>query len=116
MFILGVILSLLAVAAAVGVFIDNGAAAPLSVFGFSIGGTTVAAVFLAGIVVTAMFFFGLSLMGGSARRTSRRSRELKRNRRREAEHRTTTTELEREKARLQDQLARERRERGTPAG
>ncbi|MQA83097.1 MAG: hypothetical protein GEV03_00345 [Streptosporangiales bacterium] len=118
MFVIGLILVALALVAAVGVFVSNDAAAPLSMFGFTADSTTVAAVFLAGIVVTVVSFIGLSLLSSGARRSRRRRKELKEARDQQAAQRKSVADLEGEKARLEEELAKGRGEqhKGTPTG
>lgn len=105
MVVLGLILVALAVAAAAGVLMGNTAPASLEIFSRPVPGLTAAEVFLAGVVVCAVFMFGFMLIASGIRRSRMRHRELVELR---GEHDDTLDSLRYEKEQLERQLMQAR--------
>jgi hypothetical protein len=106
MVFLGIVLAAAAVAVAAGVIAENSSAGSLSVFSHHVPGvTTEARVFIAGVVVAAFVFAGLTLAALSLGRSLRVRRELQ-DLRDEREESMST--LERKNEQLQRELARAR--------
>jgi hypothetical protein len=113
--ILGIIIAGLAATGAIAAVtegVNQHAAVTLSVFGKDLPSTTVAGVFLVGAATACVFLLGCSLVASGFRRGNRVRRELRDLR---DEHDENLQALAAEKAQLERQLARQRRQPG-PAG
>ena len=117
MVFLGFLLVAAAVAAGVGVVLDNTGAADLVVFGQTVPGVTEQwQVFGAGAAVAVVFFLGMTLAFTGAARRIRTRRDLRDLR---DEHEESLTTLVAEKRRLERELAQARqgsRPRPAPSG
>lgn len=113
MIVLGIIIAVLAAAAAVATVmggVNHDAAVTLKVFGMHLPATSPAGVFLAGAATACIFLLGCSLVASGFRRSARVRRELRDLR---DEHDENLQALVAEKQQLERQLARERHLGGT---
>jgi hypothetical protein len=112
MIFLGVLVAAAAVAVGIGLVAENTAPASLSVFGNHVPGvTSVAQVFVAGVVVAIFLMIGLAISTLAMGRSVRVRREIRDLR---DEHEESLSALELEKQQLQRELARARHSRGAP--
>jgi hypothetical protein len=108
MIFLGLVVAAIAVAAGVGVVLDNAATAKLTVLDHNVPGITATwQVFVAGVVVAMVFMAGVIVITAGASRAARVRRELRNLR---DEHEESLTSLEMENRQLQRELARARRD------
>jgi uncharacterized protein HemX len=112
MIFLGLLVIVAALATGTAIVLANDDAAQLSAFGQPVPGVTEQwHVFLAGVVVATVLIAGLTLFMFGVSRSVRTRRELRYLR---EEHEESITTLEMEKRRLERELARARREAGSP--
>lgn len=104
MVVIGLILAAAAVGLAVGVLLEGGAGSlSLTLYGQQFSGLTPSELFLAGMVVAAVFIIGLVMIMTGIRRATRIRRELQDLRESHEEYVET---LEAEKAQLERELSR----------